>query len=144
VPPLAPTVALKAAFTSPELTDGQLIVGGGMNVNVTVAVPPEVAEPLKATPGSALPAYDPAAAENVYAPVLALGGASNIEKSPDGTVIVSVPVVVGAGKVAIDDAAIVPERGPATAFRVADRPPGAVRVSGTEAVALVKDSVVAS
>ena len=32
VPPLTPTVALKAAFTSPELTDGQLIDGPLMMV----------------------------------------------------------------------------------------------------------------
>ena len=33
MPPVTPTVALKATFTSPELTDGQLIVGPLIMVN---------------------------------------------------------------------------------------------------------------
>lgn len=33
MPPLAPTAALKAAFTSPELTDGQLMMGALVMVN---------------------------------------------------------------------------------------------------------------
>jgi len=109
-----------------------------VNVYVTVAVPPALAEPLKPTPGIALPEYVPLPAENVYAPVPVLGGVSNEEKLPFGTLTVSVPLVGGAGNVTTEPPGTVPERGPATEFIVADKPAGAPRVSGIAAVAFVK------
>jgi len=87
--------------------------------------------------GVELPEYVPTPAENVYGPVLP-AGVSNKERSADGTMMVRVPRVVAAGTKVLLDGAAVPEKGPAVALIVADKPPGPMRVSGTEEVAFVK------